>query len=45
MDREFKAEGQGQDHYIPIFKNGEKWGFLAYLNHYWYVLQKLTIES
>ena len=41
MDREFKSEKQGQGIEIYIFINEEKQGFLADLNLYWKVLQKV----
>ena len=39
INQEFKS--QGQSHTISIFKNEEKQGFLADLNRYWKVLQKV----
>ena len=42
MDQEFKPKSQGHDIEISIFINEEKQGFLADLNLYWKVLQKVT---
>ena len=42
MDQEFKPESQGHGIEISIFINEGKQGFLADLNLYWLILQKVT---